>query len=207
MAGRFIVFEGIESDIITDHAGQVASWLRAEGLTVNLTREPTDGPIGAQLRLVLSGRLKVDELTRAALFLADRMDHLYRAGGILEDLEKGRHVICARYLLSSYAYQSAVAPFDWLQKIHQFCPWPDLAIFIDTPVDVCIRFFSEREGYDPEAIEQKKAHYHRQREAYLKAIEQCIAHGQPVETIDGNRPATAIHELCRRLVERVGLER
>jgi len=206
MAGRFIVFEGIDSDVLADQVSRLSAWLLSDGLTVIRTREPTDGPIGTQIRLVLNDRLKVDELTLAALFLADRMDHLNRAqDGILLELERDRYVVCARYLLSAYAYQSEVASFEWLRQINQLCRWPNLMIFIDTPVERSLRQFVAREGYAPEVLEEHRARLVETRNNYLRVIEQCKSHGEQVIVVDGNQPAGTVHQTCRDLVVQLGL--
>ncbi len=75
MPGRFIVLEGIDSSILADEAEQLARWVRTEGQSFVITREPTDGPLGAQLRALLNGRLSVPEYAKALLFAADRLDH------------------------------------------------------------------------------------------------------------------------------------
>ncbi|MBN1922916.1 MAG: thymidylate kinase [Anaerolineae bacterium] len=220
MAGRFIVFEGIDSEVLTEQAADLSSWMRGEGLTVNLTREPTDGPFGAQLRLVLGGRLKVDDLTRAALFMTDRMDHLYRNGGVLSDLDKGYYVVGIRYLLSTYAYQgqelctpdsrfkqtpTSGDALEWLRHINQQCRWPDLVLFLDSPVEGALRRAVEREG--TEAVKEFPARYKDARRGYRVAIERCQQWGLEVKIIDGNQPTATIQRLCRQAVEALGLEK
>ena len=44
--------------------------------SVFVTYEPTDGPIGVQIRMVLEHRVQASAATLAALFAADRADHL-----------------------------------------------------------------------------------------------------------------------------------
>jgi len=135
MTGRWIVFEGMDSTVLEEQASHLAGWLRRGGVPAVVTREPTDGPVGAQLHLILSRRLTVDERAQALLSLADRLDHLYRDDdGILQELARDRYVIGIRYLLSAYADQSETVPWEWLERINAPCPWPDLTIFIDTPV-------------------------------------------------------------------------
>ncbi len=221
MAGRFIVLEGVDSEVLADQAGDLGNWLRGEGLVADVTREPTDGPFGAQLRLVLSGRLKVDEFTKAALFMTDRMDHLHRAGGVLEDLARGVYVLGIRYLLSTYAYQcrevqaaaerrfGADAPLDalqWLRDINQLCPWPDRVIFIDSTVESCLQRIREREGAEVAADPALQSQYERDRAAYHAAIARCRAWGHEVLVIDGNQPGASIHRLCREAIIALGLE-
>jgi dTMP kinase len=204
MAGRFIVFEGVDSEAIADQARRMAEWLRSEGMAAVTTREPTDGPIGSQIRLVLNGRLQVDEMTLAVLFLADRLDHLHRGdNGILAELQRDRTVVCVRYLLSAYAYQSDIVDLQWLKQINQPCPWPNLTIFVDTLVERSIHQLVQREGYDTEGVEQRSRELGETRDSYLRAIEQCKLDGKEVTVVDGNQPPTAIHQRCRSLVERL----
>lgn len=213
MAGRFIVFEGIDSEVITDQARRMGEWLRSEGLPVVVTREPTDGPIGAQIRLVLDRRLAVDELTLAALFLADRMDHLNREeDGILTELQRDRYVVCVRYLLSAYAYQSEVAEFEWLKQINQPCPWPDLVIFIDIPVQRCLERLAKQEGYEAKRLEAQKVEMTERRRKYLQAIDRCRLDSNldaktVIVKINGNQSDAAIHRECRDLVDRLRWKR
>jgi dTMP kinase len=205
MAGRFIVFEGIDNETLVQQTRRLAEWLRDEGLTVVVTREPTDGPIGAQIQLVLNDRLEVDELTQAALFAADRMDHLYRAGdGVLQQVARGYSVLCARYLLSAYAHCGETVEYEWLQQINQPCPWPDLMIFVDTSVQSCFDRFVRQAGYDASQGDVQRTRLTALRAKYLEAITECQRRGQEVVVVNGNQPAEAIHRECRELVERLG---
>jgi len=223
MAGRFIVFEGIDTEVLIDQAGELSAWLRSEGLVSTVTREPTDGPFGAQLRLILSGRLKVDAFTKAALFMTDRMDHLNRQGGVHADLNNGVYVVCIRYLLSTYAYQNlelreaaerlfqpvpkALEPLEWLRNINQLCPWPDLVIFIDSTIESCLQRVREREGAEVASQKTLQMRYEQDRAAYHTAIEHCHAWGHKVLIIDGNQPTATIQRLCRQAVIELGVEK
>jgi dTMP kinase len=79
-----------------------------------VTREPSGGPIGAQIRLVLTQRIALPQDTQAEvmtlLFAADRLDHV--ASEIVPRLRDGYVVISDRYDLSSLAYQSITAGHD-----------------------------------------------------------------------------------------------
>ena len=204
MTGRFIVFEGIDGEVLASQAQLLVEWLRSKKLSVVLTRQPTDGPIGAQIGLALEEPLRVNELTRAAMFLADRMDHIYREGdGILRSMEAGYHVVCVRYLLSAYARQSEVVTFEWLKRINKPCPWPDLMLFLDTPVEKRVARFQRQEGFDREGVETRKAELEKRRLMYLQGVEQCRNDGFQVAVIDGNQPADVVELACRSLVRRL----
>jgi dTMP kinase len=55
-SGRFIVFEGIDGAGTTTQAQLYSQHLRGMRRQVHVTREPSSGPIGSQLRLALAGR-------------------------------------------------------------------------------------------------------------------------------------------------------
>ena len=150
MAGKFIVLEGLDGANLSYHSRHLAQKLTGRGLLVFQTREPSDGPIGRDIRLALNGRLELDKITLAVLFAADRMDHLYREKtGILARLEKGEWVISDRYYLSHYAYQTAEGgfDFDWLVALNQFARDPDLILFVDYPIRFCMREFASAHHY------------------------------------------------------------
>ena len=69
----FIVFEGIDGSGKTTQAEILARKLASLGIPNILTREPSDGLIGQNLRK-LENRLTPEEESR--LFLEDRLDHV-----------------------------------------------------------------------------------------------------------------------------------
>lgn len=136
MRGMFVVFEGIDGAGTTTQARMLGDRLRCKKDNVVITAEPTTGPVGYLIRLILSGRLGTDFDRRALalLFAADRLDHLTYE--ILPHLERGDTVISDRYSLSSLAYQSLDAPLDWVLEINRFAIEPDILFFLDVPPDV-----------------------------------------------------------------------
>jgi dTMP kinase len=138
------VIEGIDGAGLSTQAAQLLHHFRNTLLKpVHLTKEPTDGPAGAAIRLKLKNRLSIDPSTLALLFAADRADHL--ATEVAPRLAAGINVISDRYLLSSYAYQSLNFDLSWLRALNAQCRRPDLTIFLDTPVDIALsRLTTER---------------------------------------------------------------
>lgn len=131
--GRFIVLEGIDGAGTTTQAALLADALRARlGVEVELTREPTDGPLGRVLREALSGRAPLDPVALALAFAADRADHVHNPRtGIAAALAAGRWVVSDRYLLSSLAYnRGGVVTRDWLTAINRHALAPDLTLFL-----------------------------------------------------------------------------
>lgn len=162
--GRLIVFEGIDGSGLTTHATRLAQWLGRQGHPVYLTKQPSHGPIGAVIRMGLSGRLALDSAALSLMFAADRLDHL--ASDIEPKLASGVSVICDRYYLSSFAYQSLDLDLSWIMSINGRARRPDLTVFLDVPAHVtCARIAKERhnvELFETEStLRDVRDNYHR----------------------------------------------
>ena len=159
--GKFVVIEGLDGAGSTTQAIRLCDWLDRQGFEVHLTREPTDGPAGALIRLVLARRLEIDRKTLAMLFAADRMDHIYRENaGVIKLLKEKENVfvVSDRYYLSSYAYQPLEGGIDrrWLRQVHDKCVQPDLTIFLDVGVSECLKRIAADRGFHFELFESEK---------------------------------------------------
>ena len=132
MSGVFVVFEGIDGVGKSTVCAAVAERLRARGLGVSMTAEPTHDGIGAFIRSGGAGH--VSQRTEALLFVADRNDHTERIG---REVSGGATVICDRYFASTVAYQSAKldgdsSDRDWLIQINSdFKDRADATILLD----------------------------------------------------------------------------
>ena len=135
MAGKFIVFEGIDGAGKTTQVKLLAEKIAKTGRKAVLTAEPTELPSGKELRRVLGGEIKKSDCEIAALFTLDRIAHNTDAEhGIGALLEKGYDVICDRYYYSSLAYQGSVTDYGWVKALNLQCPEirkPDVCIFLD----------------------------------------------------------------------------
>ena len=117
--GSFIVFEGIDGSGKTTQINLLKQKIEALNIKCLETREPSDGPIGVMIRQCLTGRMQMDEAALAALFAADRLDHINNGtNGLKNKLEDGICVISDRFVLSNYAYQSVKAPLDWVMNLN-----------------------------------------------------------------------------------------
>ena len=145
--GLFIVIEGVDGAGTTTQVAALANMLKQRRWAVRETREPSTGPVGALLRLCLSGRLvspgqlgmrAPNWKTMALMFAADRMDHIEAEIDPL--LEEGVCVISDRYYHSSVAYQSRTASdtsgaIAWIRSINSQARKPDLTLVLDVPAD------------------------------------------------------------------------
>ena len=135
MAGKFIVFEGIDGAGKTTQVKLLADKINALGGSYCLTAEPTELPSGKELRRVLGGEIKKSDCEIATLFTLDRIAHnVDAANGIEAHLKAGRTVLCDRYYYSTLAYQGSVTDYEWVKALNLKCPEirkPDLCIFLD----------------------------------------------------------------------------
>jgi dTMP kinase len=197
--GFFIVFEGLDGSGTSTQVSRLRRNLLSLGLDVEVTEEPSGGPIGVLIRQALSGRINLDMHSLALAFAADRLDHLYNnQNGVVKSLKEKRIVISDRFVLSSLAYQSIeIDDFNWLKSINSKIIKPDLTIFIDTPLNECIKRISGRSSH------QELFHSHEKlkkvRANYLKAMSISPELGD-VKKFDGAKTIDSLHKNISRFV-------
>lgn len=137
--GRFVTFEGPEGAGKSTHLGMLAERLRAQGLTVQTTREPGGTPLGEAVRGLLqfdtAGESPVPR-AELLLFLASRAQLV--ATVIRPALERGEWVLCDRFCDSTFAYQGYGRGMDVaeLRGLNAFATgglMPDLTLLLDIP--------------------------------------------------------------------------
>ena len=144
--GRFISFEGIDGAGKSSHIDALAAALRAQGHTVQQTREPGGTPLAEQLRSLFLHQ-PMDALTEALLVFAGRRDHLRTV--IQPALAAGQVVLCDRFTDATFAYQGGGRGFD-TAVLAQLEAWvqaddagdlvqPDLTLWFDLPPAVAAR--------------------------------------------------------------------
>lgn len=195
--GKLIVIEGLDGAGTTTQTRLLEQWLMSQcRLNAMTTREPSNGPIGAMIRAILAQRLSSDPLTLAGLFATDRLDHIYRPGGINDLLQTGKWILMDRYYLSSFAYQASTMneeQIKWLRAIHSPCPPPDLTVFIDVPVDICLERISQNRYAEFELFEKKTA-LEDIRTQYFTAMAYFQSKGERFVIIDGTLPIKAVQQ-------------
>ena len=205
--GRLIVLEGIDGSGKSTQAAFLTEALSSRGVPVHYTREPTDGPIGSLIRQSFNGRVDLDDRVIAALFVADRIDHLTnRFDGILSLMASGVTVVSDRYYFSSHAYHSSDVDHKWIDSANSISTnlvRPDLTIFIDVdPVEAVKRLESGRTVRDRFEGEVRLRDA---RKNYLRAIRE-FGQGDNVWIVSGDQPAGLVAEaILRRVIEVMGI--
>jgi dTMP kinase len=199
VAGKFIVIEGLDGAGTTTQVERVVEVLRTQGIDALATREPTAGPVGRIIRQVLHADLQAPNVqTLPWLFAADRADHLFRT--VLPTLDAGRWVVSDRYLHSSLAYQSLTLPLERVHALNADFRIPDLTVFLDVPVDVCLH---RMEGRSEREIFEHRDQLERISASYGRVIDLLRQRGDRIEVLAGTEPVEAVTQAILDAMARV----
>lgn len=198
--GVFVVLEGIDGAGTTTQADLYGKYLRQKKRLVHVTREPSGGPVGSLLRLVLSRRLTMPSgahaETMALLFAADRLDHVETE--VLPLLREGYVVISDRYDLSSILYQAVTAGVEpsagsdvvaWIRTLNRYARRPDATVVVDVPPEVAESRRRARGG-SAELFEEAELQARLAR-AYFRAED--VVPGDRLIHVDGTAPVESVH--------------
>jgi len=187
-SGNFIAFEGIDGSGKSTQIKLLMKRLKSMGVNCYETKEPTDSPIGSLIHQIMTGRILTDNKVVAALFVADRLDHLLnKVDGIEQKIKNGVSVISDRYYFSSYAYHSVDMPMDWVIEANSQSALilrPTVTIFIDVDPDIALeRIKTDRCRSE---LFETRDRLVRVRQNYLASFEK-LAFDEKVIIINGNR--------------------
>jgi dTMP kinase len=199
---RFIALEGIDGSGKTTQIQLLEKYLREAGHKVYVTAEPTRDPIGRLIRDIFAGKMEADHRVIAALFAADRLQHLLNErDGIIKKMKEGYTILTDRYYLSSYAYHGVHTDMDWVietNRLSRELLAPDAHIYIDMDPKVSMeRINSTRPSVELYETEDNLR-------AVYNAYEIAIARIEPEEKvlrINGNESVNSVHKAIIKAVE------
>jgi len=204
--GRFITFEGLDGCGKSTQVERLAVVLRAQGLSVVVTREPGGTAAGDKIRhLVLDTATSgLSPLAELALMFASRAQHIKEV--IQPALAEGRVVLCDRFTDSTEAYQGAGRKLGSkaVLELHRILCGdlqPELTILMDSDIAASVERARRRnrtratdngrvEGDENRFERENRAFFGRVRHAYL-----AIAAREPqrVVVVDARRTAAETH--------------
>ncbi len=202
----FIALEGIDGSGKSTQLKLLKQKFEQAGHKVYTTCEPTDNPIGKMIREIFSHKMEADHNTIAALFVADRLDHIQnKTNGILKMLDEGYTVITDRYYFSSYAYQSAHVDLNWVIQANSLSAGllrPDLNIYIDiTPEQSIDRITKGREKIELYETLENLQNVH---DKYFEVMD-LLKGEEKIFVTDGNRePEVISSDIWKEIVKRIG---
>lgn len=152
MDAKFIVFEGIDGSGSSTQGELLYQYFQAQNIAAVLSPEPSNGMIGNMVREALRKRIKFTDnpmqfnRQMAYLFAGDRHDHLHNdIDGVLKLLSNGTQVITTRYYFSSLAYNAnSPEEYEFIYRLNQDFPDPDIVFYFDLPVEVALERVSRR---------------------------------------------------------------
>ena len=152
----FIVFEGLDGCGKTTQIELLENKLKENGYkNIKLIREPGSTKVSEEIRNILLYN-ELTDIQRLFLFLASR--NIVTNEQIIPSIKNGDIVICDRYAPSTLAYQGygkKVADIGLIHKMNNLaCEYihPDLVIFIDVPVEECMKRMSIEDEMEKSAI-------------------------------------------------------
>ncbi|MEA5617213.1 dTMP kinase [Cronbergia sp. UHCC 0137] len=166
MAGKLIVFEGVEGCGKTTQMQLCSQWLESLGVSLIVTREPGGTELGCDLRRLLlekSANKPVGEVTELLLYAADRAQHIEQE--LKPNLAIGKFILCDRYTDSTIAYQGygrglSISIINQLNYIATGGLESDLTIWLDVdPEEGLARKCQGEAALD--RIEQETIAFHR----------------------------------------------
>jgi dTMP kinase len=163
--GVFLVIDGIDGSGKTTHSKMLYYSLKKKGFDVEYTMEPSNSIVGRFIRSEVVSKKKLSPEVEALLFAADRFEHLKNE--IIPWLDKGKVVVCDRYVYASIVYQGVQnVDIKWIESLNHFALEPDLAIYLDVAPEIGLERI-KREKSIFENLEFQK----RIRKNYLNLVE------------------------------------
>jgi len=192
--GLFITFEGIDGAGKSTHMAWSADFLRGQGVSLTLTREPGGTILGEKIReLLLNSHEPIHAETEALLMFAARRQHLEEIIG--PALMRGDCVLCDRFTDASFAYQGGGRGVE-KKKLAALEAWvhpdlePDLTVLFDVSAQVGQGRVARIKS--PDRFERESAEFFvRVRDAYLERMKESP---RRFTRIDGTRPILDIRE-------------
>lgn len=185
--GKFIVLEGIDGSGKSSQIGPLVERLEGLGLPCRADREPTGGPVGSLIRQIFTGRVTADNRVIAALYAADRIDHLVNeVDGLCAAIDRGITVVSDRYYFSSYAYHSVDMDMEWVIQANSVSAGllrPTLTVFLDVPVETALERIHKNRFV--EEIFDQEDRLRKTRELYFRAFKR-LKDVENVAVVDGS---------------------
>ena len=160
MQNKFIAFCGIDGSGKSTQSKLLYNNLLDIIIPVDLSKEPTDGPVGILIREILSGEKKVTNETLEILFKLDRKEHEFYINTLTK---RGVTCISDRSIISGIAYetdQTKLLQDLFMEVKKERTLLPDVIFFIDVPVRTAldrIEVRCEELNIEPDIYESKES--------------------------------------------------
>ena len=201
MAGKLIVFEGVEGCGKTSQMQLCCQWLQNLGISVVVTREPGGTELGLHLRRLLLEKVEnqpIAEVTELLLYAADRSQHVEQE--LKPNLAAGKYILCDRYTDSTTAYQGYgralnMSLINQLNYIATAGLESDLTIWLDVDVEVGL---ARKQGDKFDRIEQETIAFHRRVQQGYSEL--AGSYPSRIVRVDGSLSQAAVQEIIQEIL-------
>ena len=179
--GKLITFCGLDGCGKSSMIKMLTEAFTEHGIDFIVTKQPTDAMRNTEIFRTFMDcpdNSAYEYRSLSLMAAADRIQHANKV--ILPALKAGKTVICDRYFYSCLANLRARGYTDdqWIYEISESIPKPDIAFFLDVPVETAVGRVREREEEKDRYIDMELQHL---LENEYKDI--CVAnHGIPVKS-------------------------
>lgn len=203
MGYKFIAFEGTEGAGKTTQIKLLKEYGDKNNIPIHATTEPTKGPVGQFIRLVLKGEVEAKLETLQILYAADRMEHQKE---IDEALEKGEIVVSDRYYGTSLTYimleESTKRFYEALKALNFLARKPDLWIYITCTVEQSLGSVDKRN--DTKEIFDKKEYLEKIYTLYNDFFAEENKRTKVIVIERGNKTTIEMHEEIVQKLKEIG---
>ena len=198
--GKFIVLDGPDGCGKSTQCELLAEWLKAQGVEVELFRDPGGTAIGEKIRRILLNPEHVAMSTAAEvmLYMAARVQLWTER--IAPVLAANKCVLLDRWLSSTCAYQGYAGGYgiENIARIAADClerTWPDLTVILDVDLETA----ATRLDRQLDRMEQKGDNYHQKvREGFGKLAQER----SDFVVVDASSDIETVHKKVVTAVER-----
>lgn len=202
--GLFITIEGTDGSGKTTQMGLIEEFLMKSGYDVLLTREPGGTRISEQIRDIILNPDHTEMGVYAEMLLYASARAQLVAEVVKPALEKGKIIVCDRFVDSTYAYQGfgRGISMEMLESINNFAidgVMPDLTFFFD--VDPVKALSRRRASSFTDRIENEEMDFHKR--VYNGYIKLSDRYPERIKRIDSDRPVQNIWEDVRNNLHKI----
>jgi len=193
--GLFISIEGLDGSGKTTQIQGIKEYFEKRNIDPVLLREPGGTKIGEKIRhLVLDAKnIEMDSVSEMLLYAASRAQNV--AENILPALNKGKVVICDRFIDSSIVYQGYGRELDVEEVLnvnlaavrHRI---PDITFFLDKKPEASLK--RRKEATKTDRLENEKMEFHIR--VYNGYMELCRKYPKRIIKLDAEESIEAINK-------------
>ncbi len=203
--GLFITFEGVDGSGKTTQLNLLKNYLEEKGFDCEATQEPGALSFGKKIRdIILNSEENISDNAELFLFLADRAQHADNF--IRPNLNRGKAVLCDRYVDSTLAYQGygRNRNIELLRRLNDMAVsgiMPDLTLLYDVSEENAIKRLNRQK----DRMELSGAEFYRKvKNGYLMLQKE---EPQRIKIINANNPIDIVYNNTKELADELILRK